>query len=213
MTDERLRGIYVLAGTNGAGKSSILGRDIVDVGSTFLNPDELTRQLLERDPVLSTDAANSQAWFEMVRLLRIAIDDDLSFPFETTLGGQTITGELLRGASLGRTIRVAYVGLASAELHIARVRKRVQAGGHSVREEQIRARYDGSRQNIIRLIPELSELWLFDNSEESESAPAEPQHLLHMADGRVVSCCEPDDIPAWAKPIIATALRVDSESE
>jgi predicted ABC-type ATPase len=65
-------------------------------------------------------------------------------------------------------VRVWYVGLSSPELHIARVRARVAKGGHDIPEPRIRERYDASRLNLIRLLPRLSELWVYDNSVEAD---------------------------------------------
>lgn len=201
-------GLYVLAGTNGAGKSSILGRDIALVGSDFLNPDLLTVRLMEDDPLLSVEHANEQAWYEMVRLLRTAIDQRLDFAFETTLGGNTVTNELLRAGGAGLDVRVAYVGLASADLHVERVRRRVAEGGHDIPEARIRARYVSSRENLIRMLPVLRELFLFDNSREGDPAdPArsEPTLVMHMEYGQIDQC-DLLAVPDWARPIVAAAL-------
>ena len=40
--------ILVLAGVNGAGKSSLLGQMLGADGATWFNPDAFTRQLVER---------------------------------------------------------------------------------------------------------------------------------------------------------------------
>jgi predicted ABC-type ATPase len=110
-----------------------------------------------------------------------------------------------------RDVRIWYVGLTSVELHIARVRRRVAAGGHDIPESKIRERYNGSRINLIRLIPKLTELHLYDNSEEADpltSAGPEPMLILHLSRGIVVHLCELAKTPGWAKPIVATALAI-----
>ena len=56
----------------------------------------------------------------------------------------------------GMAVRVWYVGLENVELHSARVRARVAAGGHDIPEAKIRARSDQSRLNLIPLLPELT---------------------------------------------------------
>ena len=55
-----------------------------------------------------------------------AIAERLDFAFETTLGGRTITALLDEAASSGAHVHVWYVGLSSADLHVARVRARVE---------------------------------------------------------------------------------------
>jgi predicted ABC-type ATPase len=42
--------IYVLAGTNGAGKSSVGGAAIREKGADYFNPDEATRRIRSTNP-------------------------------------------------------------------------------------------------------------------------------------------------------------------
>ncbi len=75
---------------------------------------------------------------------------------------------------------------------------------------QIRDRYDRSRLNLIHLLPKLTELRVYDNSEEADPrtglAP-EPKLLLHLVRGKVVSLCDLTLTPEWAKPILAAAMK------
>jgi predicted ABC-type ATPase len=99
--------------------------------------------------------------------------------------------------------------LSSPELHIARVRSRVARGGHDIPEAKIRERYDHSRLNLIRLLPNLTELRVYDNSEEADpqaGVAPEPALILHLARAMIVSSCKLTDTPQWAKPILRAAL-------
>lgn len=211
MPDARqIPGIYVLAGTNGAGKSSIAGAMLLQRGVEYFNPDEAARRILAANPGATQLQANSAAWHEGRRLLERAIAERLDFAFETTLGGNTITTLLERAASSGIEVRVWYAGLRSPELHIARVRSRVGKGGHDIAERRIRERYDASRLNLIRLLPSLSELRVYDNSEQTDpdaGVPPEPKLVLHMRRGKVVGPRDLSRTPEWAKPIVAAALK------
>jgi predicted ABC-type ATPase len=203
-------GIVVLAGVNGAGKSSVAGRMIEDRGAEFINPDQEAKLLQLDDPTVELQQANSVVWQAMLDKLNRVIDLRQDFEFETTLGGRSITAALQRAIAEGIDVRVWYVGLRTVEDHIARVRARVAAGGHDIPEEKIRERYVTSPLNLIKLLPGLRELWVYDNT-----APAEPPDVtallvLHMADGEVCYCCPPGDVPAWAKPILAVALDEQS---
>ena len=117
--------IYVLAGTNGAGKSSIAGAMFLAQGTGYFDPDEAARRILAANPGLAQAEANSAAWNQGRRLLERAIAERLNFAFETTLGGRTIPALLGAALSAGVEVRIWYVGLRSAALHIARVRARV----------------------------------------------------------------------------------------
>jgi predicted ABC-type ATPase len=134
----------------------------------------------------------------------------LNFAFETTLGGNTIPSLLASALSAGLEVRVWYVGLSSVDLHIARVRARVEKGGHPIPEEKIRERFDRSRLNLIRLLPLLTELLVYDNSREADPAAGqrpEPKLLLHMAFGKIARACDLQAVPQWAKPIVAAAFK------
>jgi predicted ABC-type ATPase len=90
---------------------------------------------------LSEAEANSRAWHQGTRLLQRAIAERLNFAFETTLGGNTIPALLSSALSAGGEVRVWYVGLSSVEQHIARVKARVEKGGHPIPEQKIRERF------------------------------------------------------------------------
>jgi predicted ABC-type ATPase len=199
-----------LAGTNGAGKSSIAGAMFLAQGAEYFNPDEAAILILSANPEIAQAEANSLAWHEGKRLLERAIAERLNFAFETTLGGRTIAALLHSPLSAGIEVRIWYMGLQSAELHIERVRARVTKGGHDIPEARIRERYDHSRLNLTQLMPKLTELRVYDNSKEADPRAGvipKPELILHMARGKIVSSCNLAATPAWAKPILATAIK------
>jgi predicted ABC-type ATPase len=201
--------IYVLAGTNGAGKSSIGGAVIRAMGADYFNPDEAARRIQSANLHLSGRDANSAAWHQGKRLLEAAIARRLVFAFETTLGGDTMTSLLRQALAEGVEVRMWYVGLATPELHVARVRARVARGGHDIPESKIRERYERSRVNLIRLLPHLTELRVFDNSLDADPASAKapsPLLVLHTMNGAIAATCDLSRVPDWAKPIVAAAV-------
>jgi predicted ABC-type ATPase len=202
--------IHVLAGTNGAGKSSVAGAALKEAGAEYFNPDEVARRVVADNPEITLEQANSIAWREGKRLLECAIEKKLDLTFETTLGGNTIAALLHRAAETGLDVRVWYVGLASPELHIARVRARVARGGHDIPESKIRERYDQSRVNLIHLLPWLASLHLYDNSDEGDPATVGPQPklILHLEEGRIREVLPMNEVPRWARPIVIAALRL-----
>lgn len=139
--------------------------------------------------------------------LREVIATRCDFALETTLGGNTLTGLLIDAARSGMLVRVSYVGLESPELHIARVASRVLAGGHDIPTHKIRERYETSRNNLVRLIPYLAELRVFDNSVEGSPANASPKPVLvlHYLEGKILFPPRTADSPAWAQRIVAAA--------
>ncbi len=176
-------------------------------------PTALTERILLENPGISQAEANIAAWHEGKRLLEHAVAERLDFAFETTLGGTTIASLLDQALSQGIEVRVWYVGLEGADLHLVRVRSRVAEGGHDIPEERIRERYIQSRLNLIRLLPRLTELLVYDNSEEANprtGAQPQPRLILRMVQGKVRETCPLIRVPEWAKPILAAALKLKS---
>lgn len=201
--------ITVLAGVNGAGKSSVAGAFLRHSGGDYYNPDEFTRALLERNPGMGAGDANAQAWLFGKESLERAIADRRDFAIETTLGGRTIPALLLRAAQTGMVVRIWFVGLASIEHHLGRVAARVASGGHDIPERKIRERWENSRLNLIYLLPHLHELALWDNSAEANfkrTLPS-PALLLHVRDGKIIAPENVLDTPEWAKPVVAAAIK------
>ena len=201
--------ITVLAGVNGAGKSSVAGERLRQSGGEYFNPDEVSRRFQEVSPSMSLAEANGRAWNEGKRRLEDALREGADFTFETTLGGATITELLFRALDEGLEVAVFYVGLETVELNLARVRSRVEAGGHDIPETKVRERYTSSMQNLVKLAPRLTELRVFDNSAEADPKSGrrpEPKEVLYSRAGKPVRHCELSTCPQWAKPVLATLL-------
>jgi predicted ABC-type ATPase len=207
--------IFVLAGVNGAGKSSVGGSMLTEHGLTWFNPDTYARELMAQlglDPA----EANARAWEHGRSRLETAIDRGTNYAFETTLGARTIP-ELLRKATRSHDVVMWFCGLASAELHIQRVRLRVASGGHNIPEVKIRERWIASRANLIKLLPHLARLQVFDNSAEAalgEEIP-DPVLVLEKREGQIVFP-QPENVaalkgtPEWARPMVQAAIELES---
>ena len=148
--------LFVLAGVNGAGKSSIGGHLLTQAGLAWFNPDTCARELV-REHGYGQEDANIAAWNEGVRRLDLAVRTRKTYAFETTLGGDTITQKLM-AASASHDVLVWFCGLRDAAQHIQRVRLRVARGGHDIPEDRIRQRCRTSLLNLIILMPRLAQL-------------------------------------------------------
>jgi predicted ABC-type ATPase len=206
--------IYVLAGVNGAGKSSIGGAAFRLSGADYYNPDEAAAAVLRKYPHWNGTEANAAAWQKGRQLLERASAQRLDFAFETTLGGNSVVALLDQAAASGIAVHIWHVGLATPELHIDRVRARVRKGGHDIAEADIRRRYRTSRLNLIHLLPKLAALRVYDNSTEADpdsGAVPRPRLLLHMRSGKVLGPQNLARTPEWAKPIVAAGLKLQSD--
>lgn len=203
--------IYVLAGVNGAGKSSIGGHLLTRAGLAWFNPDRFARELRQATG-LGPIEANAAAWQEGQRRLDAALAARRHFAFETTLGGHTVPARLAVAART-HDVLIWFCGLATPELHIARVRARVAAGGHDIPEAKIRERCTTSIANLIALLPHVAQVRLFDNS--ATAAPgqsvADPLPVGVFERGHLVWPAAHDAAQlartsAWARPVLEAGL-------
>ncbi|MCB2034416.1 MAG: hypothetical protein KDF57_14330 [Ottowia sp.] len=204
--------IYVLAGVNGAGKSSVGGHLLTRAGLAWFNPDAFARELRAAAGG-SVEKANGAAWREGMRRLDAALAGGSSYAFETTLGGRSVPARLAQAART-HDVLMWFCGLATPELHLARVQARVAVGGHDIPEAKIRERWQASIANLIALLPHLAEARLFDNSASvalGEPVP-DPLPVAHFRHGELVwptadNLAQLRRTPDWAKPVLAAALR------
>lgn len=203
--------IYVLAGVNGAGKSSVGGHLLAQAGLSWFNPDSFARELIAATGCDQT-TANAAAWTEGMRRLDDAVAAGRSFAFETTLGGRSVPARL-KDAARTHDVLMWFCGLTSPELHIARVQARAAAGGHDIPEAKIRERWSASIENLIGLLPHLAEVRLFDNSASVAPGKAvpDPQPVAVIQAGRLAWPAPNDatqltQTPDWAKPVLEAAL-------
>jgi predicted ABC-type ATPase len=204
--------LYVLAGVDGAWKSSIGGYLLERYGLTWFNPDSFARDLTAATGC-DQETANALAWQEGMRRFDEAVAKGGNHAFETILGGKTVTAKILE-ATRTHDVLIWFCGLSSVELHIARVEARVAAGGHPIPAEKIRGRYPQAQLNLIKLMPHVAYIKVYDNSAEAaaDGTIPDPLLVLEMENGRVISPA-PDDLkalqraPEWSRAILEAALR------
>ena len=204
--------LVVLAGVIGAGKSSIGGHLLTRAGLSWFNPDDFARQLIPRSGC-DQEQANALAWQEGVRRLDAAIANGWSHAFGTTLGGRTVAAKIL-AATRTHDVEMWFCGLASPQLHLARVQARVRAGGHDIPEAQILERWTRAPENLLGLMPHLAYLRVYDNSSTVAAGEAipDPVLVLEMEAGQL-RWPGADDLaalqstPDWAKSLVEGAIR------
>lgn len=201
--------LFVLAGVNGAGKSSIGGHLLQQAGLNWFDPDAFARELVAATGCESVHA-NAVAWQEGVRRIDAAIAEGRTHAFEATLGGRSIAAKI-KAAMPTHDVLMWFCGLSSPEQHLARVRARVAAGGHDIPEAKIRERYVSALNNLIALMPQLTQLQIYDNSTDAAPGAPLPDPLLlaQMESGQLIWPTDIDTLartPDWAKPLLAASL-------
>ena len=201
--------LFVLAGVNGAGKSSVGGHLLAQAGLPWFNPDTFARELREATGC-DQRTANIAAWNEGVRRMDEAIARRRSFAIETTLGGHTMPAKIAKAART-HDVLMWFVGLDSDDHHVARVGARVAAGGHDIPEAKIRERYPAALANLIVLLPRIARLKVFDNSVDAAPGASIPDPVLvaEVVRGTLAWPTTTAALQAtqeWAKPILAAAM-------
>jgi predicted ABC-type ATPase len=101
------------------------------------------------------------------------------FAFETTLSGRTYVPLIRSIRTSGYRVHVFYLWIPNTEMALARIRDRVEGGGHDVPATDVRRRYRRTLRNLFLLYRrELDSLHFFDNS------IPDPRLVFHEDRGR-----------------------------
>ena len=207
--------LYVLAGVNGAGKSSIGGALLRSRSLDYFNPDECAREVRQVTG-RSIEQSMVDAGHEGRRRLEKAIAMRANQASETHLADTAIPALIQAASNRGYRVLVAFYGLSHPRTAPrARVAARAAAGGHATPLETIQSRWMQSRENLVALLSVVSELRVFDNSVERDALSGltpPPKLVLHVRDGRLV-VPGPDALaatPDWAKPLVQAAMSITS---
>jgi predicted ABC-type ATPase len=170
MTAETAPLVVVVAGANGAGKSTAapsLLRDSFRV-TEFINADTIAAGLSAFRPA-SVAIAAGRIMLERMRHLAVSRKN---FAFETTLASRTLAPWPAAWKRDGYHVHLLFLWLKSAEFAVTRVAERVRLGGHDVPAEVVRRRYAAGSQNLFQLYMPLIDSWqMFDNSEGPHPVP------------------------------------------
>jgi predicted ABC-type ATPase len=158
--------LVVLAGSNGAGKSSLHRRFLASTGLPFVNADEMAKRLQPR--------AESLANYEAMHVAEAVREDLLkrgeSFCMETVFSDTE--GAKLdffhRAQDLGYRVLFIQIRIDSAELSQARVRQRVLAGGHDVPPDKLVSRFPRTARNARQALSFVNVGIVLDNSSFAE---------------------------------------------
>jgi predicted ABC-type ATPase len=172
--------LFIIAGCNGSGKTTASYAVLPKIleCSEFVNSDEFAKSLAPFNPESAYVAASRYMLLKMHYLLRKKAD----FCIETTLATRFLIKVIKEAKEAGYHVTLLYFWLNSPDLAIKRVAARVAAGGHNIKEETIRRRYNVGLHYLFRDFMPLCDKWvLIDNSCPPLSIVAEASE-----DGKII---------------------------
>lgn len=154
--------IVVLAGSNGAGKTTFYELYLESLELPFVNADRIAKTLSSNDPnPLAYQAAQLA---DDVR--RDLVNRRLSFCMETVFSdpaGDKV--QFLKSAQTGGYgILGIFIQLSDPPLSVARVAQRVRHGGHDVPDDKLHSRFERTAENIRNALQFVDLGFAIDNS-------------------------------------------------
>lgn len=163
MAEQKKRNLYIIAGCNGAGKTTAsftVLPEMLDCRE-FVNADEIAKGLSPFNP----EGVAIQAGRLMIDRIIHLLKEGETFAFETTLATRSYIKLIQQAQKRGYFVTLLFFSLSSPEQAVARVAKRVSQGGHNIPLEVIHRRFHAGLQNLFQLYIPVVDYWtLYDNS-------------------------------------------------
>ena len=164
--------MYILAGCNGSGKTTASYNSLPGIFdcSEFVNSDEFAKSLAPFNP----ESVPVQASRYMLLKTKFLFERRMDFSIETTLATRSLVKMVKAARAQGYFVTVFYMWLSSPEIAIARIKARVDAGGHYIPEETVKRRYYVGLKYFFNVyVPECDRWILADNSDPPFKVVAE----------------------------------------
>jgi len=161
--------LYVFAGPNGGGKSTLIAQFIKEYNLTdfeYISPDIYAKTLFSK---ILDEKEKYQKAFDYAELVRAyMLENNKSMIIETVNSTANKFDFYKQCIEKGYKVTVVFVGTESFEINIQRVAKRVKEGGHGVDPEKIKSRYYKSMELLFPLTLFSNTLFIYDNSDKFE---------------------------------------------
>jgi predicted ABC-type ATPase len=168
------------------------------VNSTLLQKAEMDEEadyLLFTDGKLSFHEVSVNAYFASVAadfLRQKLMERRVSFSFETVMSSPDKVQLLEKAQRLGYRTYLYYIATDDPSINVARVKARVNLGGHDVPEDKIVSRYERSLDLLMDAVKHSNRAYLFDNSRHG----GERLWVAEITDGHDLELkCDP--MPRW----------------
>lgn len=151
--------LYIIAGCNGAGKTTASYSILPDLLKCreFVNADEIAKGLSPFNP----ESVAISAGKLMLQRIDMLLCAHKTFAIETTLSTRSYAGLVKRAKQDGYKVVLLFFWLPSPQMAIQRVAKRVSEGGHDIPTETIIRRYWLGLQNFFNIFAPIVDFWTF----------------------------------------------------
>jgi len=190
------RQLWLLAGGNGAGKSTFYRTQLEPLGLPFINADILAKELYPESPEEHSYVAAQLAAEKRSELLI----EGRSFCFETVFSHPSKIDFLAQAKTLGYEIILIMIHLDSDSLNKARVSQRVSEGGHSVPDKKIEDRIPRLLVHIKKALPLCDHVRILNNSRADDPF----KQMATISDGQLDPPLE--NLPGWATELLSEYL-------
>lgn len=151
--------LYIIAGPNGSGKTTVAHEVVRDETATFLNADEIA--LKNKDDIGLLSGRILLDKFDKL------IAEHKSIVLESTISGNYHNRIIDQARKAKYEIIFIYVFLESVEQNIKRINHRVAMGGHNVPKTDVYRRFERSMKNFKNVIKKVDYWELRYNGNEN----------------------------------------------
>jgi len=189
--------LWVLAGGNGAGKSTFYDKNLAAEGMLFLNADQISKDI----DTENTEESSYKASTIATQLRDKLLEQGVTFCYETVFSHESKIDFISKAIAQDYEVILVYIHLESPELNEARVCQRMAEGGHAVPIDKIHSRIPRTIKNISKVLPLVHEARILNNSYRSD--PFKTMAIVKK--GQLT--CAVDSLPDWVQTILGEILQ------
>ena len=184
--------LWLLAGGNGAGKSTFYRTRLAPSGLSFVNADIIAKLLYPQAPEAHSYRAAKLAEHLRLQLLR----QGRSFCFETVFSHPSKIDFVAQAKALGYEIILVFIHVCDPALNQARVAQRVSEGGHHVPDDKVISRIPRTLKLIKKTLPLCDQVYILDNSRADNPF----QQLVVIRNGHIAF--RHNVMPDWCRELL-----------